>query len=86
MSRKIITYAIDNHSGQVISRIDSEVAIPILNFDKMTPENNFEAGSTLTKFPVFAITDTWLNYHWTRKIPAKIKNIHREFWGMTPLE
>jgi len=82
---RTITYAIDVHSGQVISRIDSEVAIPILNFEDMTPENNFTAGSILTKFPVFSISDTWGNYQWTRKIDIDMKNKHRLFWGMKPL-
>ena len=84
--RKTLTYAIDVHSGQIISRIGSEVAIPVLDYEDMTPENNFIAGSTLTKFPVFAIVNVWDNFEWTRKIPAEIKNIHRQFWGMKPLK
>jgi len=45
--RKIITYAIDAETGQVISRVGHGVAWPVLDFEGMTPENNFKAEYNL---------------------------------------
>lgn len=80
--KKIIQYAVDTETGMVISRIGSEVAIPILQFDKMLPENNFTPQYELEKMDVIAIAQGWNNYRWTRKIPSDLKNAHRQFWGM----
>jgi hypothetical protein len=79
--RKIITYAYDTGTGLVISRVGSQVAISVLRFDKMTPENNFNTEYELEKISVFAIL-RWDNYKWTKKVPVDVKNQHRKFWGM----
>ena len=80
--KKIIQYVVDNETGMVISRVGSEIAVPVLQFDKMLPENNFKAQYELEKMDVIAIAQCWENYKRTRKIPVEIKNLHRAFWGM----
>ncbi len=40
---RTIQYGI-NPEGLVYSRLGSEVAIPVLDFDKMTPENNLQTS------------------------------------------
>ena len=80
-----ITYAIDPDTGFVWSRIGSHVAIPVLDYGKMTPANNFTPTYHLEKFDVFSTIPS-INYvKWTRKIPTAIKNQHRRFWGFKPL-
>ena len=81
-----IQYAVDIETGMVISRIGSEIAIPVLQFDKMLPENNFQTIYELEKMDVSAISHCWFQYKWTRKIPMKLKNRHRIFWGLNLLK
>lgn len=82
---RIITYAIEQTTGLVYSQVGNEIAIPVLDYKGMTPENNFQTTYNLEK-------DTALAAHigtifiWTRKIPNALKNIHRQFWGMKPLQ
>lgn len=83
--KKIIQYAVDAESGMVISRIGSEIAVSVLQYDKMLPENNFQTQYELEKMDVIAIAPCWNHYKWTRKIPIDLKNLHRQFWGMKPL-
>lgn len=85
MNKNRIEYAIDTETGLVISRVNNEVAIPILHYDDMIPKNNFQGKCQLEKMDVINLSRTWGNYKWTRKIPFDIKNGHREFWGMKPL-
>ncbi len=85
MSRNI-QYAFDTETGMVISRMGSEIAIPVLQFDKMLPENNFQTQYELEKMDVSAISHCWDNYKWTKKIPQTIKNKHRQFWKLKPLK
>jgi hypothetical protein len=82
--RKIITYAIDAETGQVISRVGHGVAWPVLDFEGMTPENNFKAEYNLEKFDTSALFGT--NLYRTKKIPLETKNLHRRFWGMPELK
>ena len=84
--RKNIQYAVDTETGMVISRIGSEIALPVLQFHKMVPENNFQTVYELEKMDVIAIAHCWKYYKWTRKIPTEVKNKHREFWGLRPLD
>jgi hypothetical protein len=77
---KTITYAIDLDTGLVVSRVGSQYAWPILDFEGMKPENNFETIYNLEKIPIFQANGTSLRH--TRKIPLEQKNLHREFWGM----
>lgn len=85
MRDKRITYAIDSETGLVVSRVGNEVAWPVLNFESMKPENGWAMTYTLEKFEVNAVGYRTLGgLTWTRKLPLKLKNRHREFWGMKP--
>ncbi len=84
---KNITYAIDQDTGLVISRVGSELAWPILDFDNMRPENSYTMNYYLEKITVFSVAGrVWNGLKWTRKIPTSIKNLHRKFWDMTELK
>jgi hypothetical protein len=80
---KTIQYAIDKDTGLIISRVGSEVAIPVLDFEHMKPENHFETVYNIEKFGIFDTIGMRLT--WTRKIPTNYKNLHRKFWDMKPL-
>lgn len=84
MHRKIITYAVDK-DGMVVSRVGSEVAFPVLNYEGMKPENNFGLVYHLGKGSVHNLLPYWEELRWTKKIPVAVKNLHRAFWGMKPL-
>lgn len=83
---RTITYAIDLDTNLVISRVYSEVMIPILDFDGMTSKNNFETNYNLEKMSVQELRYNWSSYKWTKKIPKEIKNLHRLAWGMKELK
>jgi hypothetical protein len=85
MKMRTIQYAIDSNF-LVWSRVGNEIAAPILDYEHMKPENNFETKYYLEKCDIFDIRREWDNLHWTRKIPNEIKNEHRKFWGMKPLK
>jgi hypothetical protein len=80
---KTIQYGIDKETGCVISRINNKIAIPVLQYNDMKPENNFKTSYELEKFDIFSIIN-YLNNNikWTKKISKNIKNIHRQFWGL----
>ncbi len=86
MSRfRTIQYAIDQDTSQVVSRVGLEYAWPILDYEGMTPENGYDMKYNLEKLDCLQ----WVHLGclvWTRKIPNKIKNIHRKFWNMKPLK
>ena len=83
---KTIKYGIDRDTGLVWSRVGSEVAIPVLQFNKMTPGNNFQTIYELEKMDVIEVAGASYNsVEWTRKIPVELKNKHRKFWGMKKL-
>ena len=87
MSRfRTITYMIDRDLDLVWSRVGSEVAIPVVQYDKMTPDNSYAVPLELEKFDVLSIAGHLNNVIHTRKIPIGIKNLHRKFWGMKPLK
>ena len=77
---KRITYAVDKETGQVISRMGSIVAIPVLDY----PPASLTAPLTyhLESFYAYELSDVWQTYRWTRKLPRKTKNMHRAFWGL----
>jgi hypothetical protein len=84
---KNIRYGIDCETGLVWSRVGSQVALPVLQYDQMIPDNNFRTIYALEKFDVIHLIGSAYNaVKWTRKIPAQIKNLHRQFWGMKPLD
>lgn len=84
MSRfRTIGYMIDD-AGFVYSRVGSEVAVPVLEWDKMIPENQYQTSYHLEKFSIFDLIGTTVTK--TKKIPLRLKNKHRKFWGMKPLK
>jgi hypothetical protein len=83
---KSIRYGIDRETGLVWSRVGSVIALPVLQYDKMLPENNFQTQYALEKMDVIEVVGSYGLIKWTRKIPNRIKNLHRVFWGMKPLE
>jgi hypothetical protein len=91
---RIITYAYSKDDGIVISRVDSEFACPVLQFEQIGQGGNgYAAGDfrgpmnyKLEKFPIHTIGRDWPRYVWTKKIPVRLKNRHRKFWGMKPLK
>ncbi len=84
MSRfKTISYMIDDE-GLVYSRVGSEVAIPILEWDKMTSANQYKTTYHLEKFSTYDLSGIGITR--TKKIPLRLKNQHRKFWGMKPLK
>lgn len=83
---RTIQYGIDQNTGLVWSRVSSMIALPVLQYDKMGPEDNFQTKYALEKMDVMEVVGPSYNaVRWTRKIPSQIKNLHREFWGMKPL-
>ncbi len=84
---KIITYAINKDDGMVYSRVGSEIAYPVLQFDKIGQGGDFTGPIEyqLEKSSVFSLAGEWSQLRFTKKIPADIKNRHRAFWGMKPL-
>jgi len=88
-----ITYAV-NDDGTVYSRVDSEIAVPVLDFDGIGQggdgfaKGNFNGPMryNLEKFSVHSLAGReWACLRWTKKIPVALKNLHRKFWGMKPL-
>lgn len=84
---RIITYCYDE-DGLVYSRVGSEIAIPVLDFDSIGKDGDFTAPLTYTleKDNVLSLASVWRSLTWTKKIPVEIKNRHRAFWGMQPLK
>ena len=88
---RVITYGIEKETGLVYSRVGSECAGPVLDFEAIgTGGDGFEPGDFngptryhLEKMSVYAV---YPYCTWTKKIPVKIKNLHREFWGFKPLK
>ena len=81
-----ISYGIAQDGAALVSRVGSEIAWPILDYEGMTPANNFAMHYNLERFSVFSLAGPdYANIRWTRKIPIDLKNKHRAFWGMKPL-
>ena len=83
---KTITYAIDPNVGLVFSRCGSKMAIPVLDYDGMKPENKYDMLYHLEECWDTDLVGVWHRLVWTRKIPIEIKNRHRRYWGMKPLK
>ena len=82
---KTIQYGIDTETGLTVSRIGSEAMIPVLEYEKMTPENNFQTSYRWEKDSIYSLRNGYDNYKWTRKLSVQVKNFHRKLWGMKPL-
>jgi hypothetical protein len=81
-----IRYGIDRETGLIWSRVGSQVAVPVLQYDKMVPENNFKAIYELEIFDVIELVGSLGSVKWTRIVPIQIKNMHRELWKMKPVK
>jgi hypothetical protein len=81
-----IRYGIDRETGLVWSRVGSQVAVPVLQYDQMLPANNFQTHYALEKFDVIEVVGSYGLIQWTRKIPVRLKNLHRKFWGLKPIQ
>lgn len=82
---RTIQYAIDTSTGLVVSRVGSELAWPVLDYEGMKPENNFATSYDLERVSIFSVASYWPYLFWTRKVSVPIKNAHRKFWGMKSL-
>lgn len=90
---RIITYAVDEETGMVVSRVDSELAVPVLDFAAIgMGGDGFEVGDfrgptrvNLERMDVYSIGTGWRYLRWTKKVPVELKNLHRAFWGFKPL-
>ena len=91
---KTIMYAINKDDGIVWSRVGSELACPVLDFDAIGQggdgfaKGDFNGPSrwNLQKFDVLSVAGReWDRLKWTKKVPIGLKNRHRKFWGFKPL-
>ena len=84
MSRRTIQYAYSIDDGLVYSRVGSEIAFPVLDYDKI--EGQEPLVYHLEKADVLSFAGYhWSLLKWTRKIPTYLKDMHREFWGFPAL-
>jgi hypothetical protein len=74
-----IRYGIDRETGLVWSRNGSQVAVPVLQYDKMVPDDNFQTKYALEKFDVIEVVGSLGLIQWTRKIPVRLKNYIENF-------
>lgn len=81
--RKWIFYFLDPTTGLIWSRMDDKVAIPILDFEGMRPEDNFSTNYLLEKHDLWDVISNfrYLTPVSYKKVPKKIKEEHRSFWG-----
>jgi len=52
----------------------------------MIPDDNFRTKYALEKVDVLEVVGSLGSVRWTKKIPLGLKNIHRDYWGMKPLQ
>ena len=79
MNQLLFRYDLDGHIYSVMGR---EMVYPVLDFAGMKPENNFETNYNLEKMR----RDEQVPVIGTKKVPLRIKNAHREVWGMPPVK
>jgi len=90
---KHIQYGIEEETGLVYSRVGSEVAVPVLDFEAIGQGGGgFAPGDfrgptryDLEKCPLRELYYEYEHIRWTRAIPVEIKNLHRRFWGFPPV-
>jgi hypothetical protein len=72
----------------VYSRVGDEFTIPILDYENIGENGKFNVSLRyhLEKSYMFALIDVLKACKYTYKIPIKIKNLHRKFWGFKPLK
>lgn len=78
-----IRYCINRDDGMVYSLVGKEIAVAVLQWDKIGENGNFTKPLEyeLEKMPALSLADIWPRLRWTKKIPQPIKDRHREFWG-----
>ncbi len=77
-----IRYGIDRNTRTVVSQVGREIAFSVLDYENMTPDNNFNGQYFLQKESVLSMAWYMPNIKWTKQIPLSEKNRHRKFWGM----
>ena len=81
---KQLLFRIDLDTGlyySVMSDKHDRMLYPVLDFEHMSPENNFE-----TKYDLdFVDNNETVPVIGTKKVPLHIKNAHREKWGLPPV-
>jgi hypothetical protein len=82
-----IQYAIHLDEKIVVSRLHSEIAWPILDYDGIGRGGDYMGPLhfELEKMLVHSIGREWDRLIWTRYVPTHIKNVHRAFWKFKPL-
>ena len=84
---RIITYAVNKEDGLVVSRVGDEIAWPIIQFEQIEKNGNFNGPMDvkLENIPVLSVGTEWNCLQWTKKVPVTLKNLHRKHWGFDPL-
>ncbi len=85
---RIITYANHKDDGLVISRVGSEIAWPVLDYERIGEGGDFTGPLLyhLEKMPILSVPGTeWQRLRWTKKVPVQLKNRHRTFWGFAAI-
>lgn len=75
----MIKYGITK-DGYIVSKKGDYFAWPVLEYEKMTPENEFEITYTLEKVHTSEVIAETKGIKWTNKIPEEMKELHKEFW------
>ena len=85
---KHISYAVDLRNGLVHSRVNDEIAYPVLVFLSLPKDGSFNKPFDyhLDKCNVHHFVGEWRYLKWTKRIPIEIKNQHRIFWGFKQLK
>ena len=90
---KQLLYRVDRETGlvwsqMVIGGFTDGWAVPAYQFDEFGTDGDFR-GPIPVKLERFSHRDICLsspNLIYTKKIPVALKNPHRKFWGMKPLQ
>ena len=82
-----IRYAFRREDGLVVSLCGNEFAWPVLDFEAIGKEGDYTQPFqyNLEKIKVLDMGIDFPLLVWTRFVPANVKNVHREFWGLKPL-
>ncbi len=89
---KTIQYFRDPETRLLISRVGSEVAVPVLNFEESLTQQHFKKQYPLEKHDVIAVSKWYRgllpisNRKIRRLYTLEWINYHREFWGLKPLK
>lgn len=82
-----IQYAFHKSEGLVVSRVGSELAWPVLDYEAIGQNGDYTAPLKypLEKMSVVACAAEYGLLVFTKYVPVPIKNEHRKFWGMKEL-